>query len=70
MDQAAGLWSKVELRLNIQSCFTVDGTARLYIMKPHEAWSRGIAYPSSVDLSNPGIEPRSPALQADYLPAK
>jgi len=37
MDQAAGLGSKVQLRLNIQSCFTVDGTARLYIMKPHEA---------------------------------
>ena len=34
-----------------------------------EYWS-GQAFPSPGDLSNPGIEPRSPALQADSLPAK
>ena len=27
-------------------------------------------FPSSVDLPNPGIEPRSPALQLDSLPAE
>ena len=27
-------------------------------------------YPSPGDLPNPGIEPRSPALQADSLPAE
>ena len=27
-------------------------------------------FPSSGDLPNPGIEPRSPTLQVDYLPAK
>ena len=32
-----------------------------------EYWS-GQAFPSPGDLSNPGIEPRSPALQADSLP--
>ena len=32
-------------------------------------WS-GLPFPSLEDLSNPGIEPRSPALQADSLPAK
>ena len=31
------------------------------------AW---VAFPFSRDLPNPGIEPRSPALQADSLPAE
>ena len=30
----------------------------------------GVAMPSSGDLSNPGTEPRSPALQADSLPSE
>ena len=34
-----------------------------------EFWS-GLPFPSPGDLSNPGIEPRSPALQADSLPAE
>ena len=33
-----------------------------------ECWS-GLPFPSPGDLSNPGIEPRYPALQADALPA-
>ena len=32
-----------------------------------EYWS-GYPFPSPGDLPNPGIEPRSPALQADSLP--
>ena len=32
-------------------------------------WS-GLPFPSPGDLPNPGIEPRSPALQADYLPTE
>ena len=31
-----------------------------------EYWSR-LPFPSPGDLPNPGIEPRSPALQADHL---
>ena len=34
-----------------------------------EYWS-GQSFPSPGDLPNPGIKPRSPALQADSLPAK
>ena len=34
-----------------------------------EYWS-GQPFPSTVDLPNPGVEPRSPALQADSLPAE
>ena len=32
-------------------------------------WS-GLPFPSPADLSNPGIEPRSPALQTDSLPSE
>ena len=32
-----------------------------------EYWS-GLPFPSPENLSDPGIEPRSPALQADSLP--
>ena len=34
-----------------------------------EYWSE-LLFPSPGDLSNPGIEPRSPALQADSLPSE
>ena len=34
-----------------------------------EYWS-GLLFPSPGDLPNPGIEPRSPALQADVLPSE
>jgi len=34
-----------------------------------EYWS-GLSCPSPGDLSDPGIKPRSPALQADSLPSE
>ena len=34
-----------------------------------EDWS-GLPFPSPGDLPNPGIEPRSPTLQVDSLPAE
>ena len=34
-----------------------------------EYWS-GLSFPSPGDLPNPGIEPRSPTLQADALPSE
>ena len=34
-----------------------------------EYWS-GLPFPSPGDLPDLGIEPRSPALQADYLPSE
>ena len=34
-----------------------------------EYWS-GLPFPSPVDLSDPGIEPGSPAMQADSLPTE
>ena len=35
----------------------------------HEHWS-GLPFPSPEDLPDPGMEPRSPALQADALPSE
>ena len=32
--------------------------------------SAGVGFPSPRDLPDPGIEPRSPALQADALPSE
>ena len=43
--------------------YTVHGILQARILE----W---VAFPFSRDLTNPGIEPRSPALQADYLPAE
>ena len=34
-----------------------------------ECWS-GLPFPSPGDLPDPGIEPRSPSLQADSLPSE
>ena len=34
-----------------------------------EYWSE-LPFPSPEDLPDPGIKPRSPALQADYLPSE
>ena len=39
-------------------------------MEAQESWSGQPIPPSPVDLSNPEIEPGSPALQVDSLPAE
>ena len=43
--------------------YTVHGILQARILE-------GVAFPSSGDLPNPGLEPRTPALQADSLPAE
>ena len=63
-------WSHVEVKVS-QSCptlcgpmdYTVHGILQARILE----W---VAFPFSRDLPNPGIEPRSPILQADSLPAE
>ena len=58
-----------------QSCLTIcdpmDCRGLLYAWGffRQEHWS-GLPYPLSEDLPNLGIKPRSPALQADSLPAE
>ena len=58
-------WTEVKAA---QSCptlcdYTVHGILQARILE----W---VAFPFSRDWTNPGIEPRSPALQADSLPAE
>ena len=48
-------------------CDTIDHTVHGILQVRILEW---VAFPSPGDLSNPGIEPRSPALQADSLPAE
>ena len=43
--------------------FTVDGIFQARVLS-------GLPFPSPGDLPDPGIELRSPALQADALPAE
>ena len=64
------------LRLGAQSCLTLcdpmNCSSRLLCswgFSRQEYWS-GLLCPSPGDLPNPGIEPRSPALQADSLPSE
>ena len=50
--------------------WTVDCQAPLSVgFSRHEYWN-GLPFPSPGDLPNPGIEPGSPALQADSLPTE
>ena len=61
---------KVKVKV-AQSCLTLcdpmDYTAHGILQARILEW---VACPFSRDLSNPGIEPRSPTLQVDSLPAK
>ena len=49
---------------------TVSRQVPLSMGFPRQEYWRGLPFPSPWDLPNPGIEPRSPALQADSLPAE
>ena len=53
-----------------ETSWTVAGQASLSTgFSRQEYWS-GLPFPSPGDLPDPGTEPRSPALQADSLPAE
>ena len=65
------LREKVKLLSHVQLFATLWTVA--YQAPPSMEFSRqeywnGLPFPSPGDLPNPGIEPRSPALQADALP--
>ena len=48
-------------------CDPIDYTVHEILQARILEW---VAFPFSKDLPNPGIEPRSPTLQADSLPAE
>ena len=64
MDSEVKLLSRVWL---FATLWTVARQAPLSMgFSRQEYWS-GLSFPSPGDVPNPGIEPRSPALQADAL---
>ena len=50
--------------------WTVAYQASLSMGFSRQEYSSGLPFPSPGDLPDPGIEPRSPALQADALPSE
>ena len=68
--RAGGGGLVAKLCLTLETPWTVACQAPLPMgFSRQEYWS-GLPFPSPEDLPNPGIEPRSPALQADSLPTE
>ena len=59
--------SHVQLFANL---WTVACQAPLFMLFSRQEYWSGQPFPSPEDLPNPGIEPRSPVLQVDSLPAE
>ena len=74
MDQLVQSSYNSWLVLVTQSCLTLCylmnhyHQAPLSMGFPRQKYWNGLPFPSPGDLPNPGIEPRSPALQANFLP--
>ena len=54
----------------VQSCLTLCDSVDYTVHGILQARTLEGPFPSPVDLPNPGIEPRSPSLQVDSLPAE
>ena len=61
------LFSHVQL---FATPWTIDLQAPLSTRYFRQEYWNGLPFPSEGDLPNPGIKPRSPALQADSLPSE
>ena len=57
------------VQLYVTPC-TVAGQAPLPMEFSRQEYWNGLPFPSPWDLPDPGIEPRSPTLQADALPSE
>ena len=53
-----------------ETSWTVARQAPLSMEFSRAEYWNGLPFPSPGDLPDPGIKPRSPALQADYLPSE
>ena len=67
----------MKVKVKLLSCvqlfvtpWTVAYQAPLSMGFSRQVYWSGLPFPSPGDLPNPGIEPRSPALQADALPSE
>ena len=70
----SGIKVKISACLVIHSCLTLCKpmdcrTTGSFVHGDSPSKNEWVAMPSSRDLPNPGIEPRSPALQVDSLPS-
>ena len=71
-------WTEMELNWWVSHCraqlfvtpWTVACQAPLSVGFPRQEYWSGLPFPSPGDLPDLGIEPRSPALQADALPSE
>ena len=59
-----------KLCLTLATPWTVAPQAPLSMGFPRQEYWSGLSFPSLGDLPNRGIEPGSPALQADSLPTE
>ena len=59
-----------QLHLTLTTPWTVVHQAPLSIRFSRQEYWSGLPFPSPGDLPDPGIEPESPALQADSLPTE
>ena len=66
----SGLCLVGQLCLTLVTPWTVACQAPLSMVFSRQEHSSGLPCPPPGDLSNPGIEPGSPALQVDSLPAE
>ena len=57
------------VRLSVTLCDLVCQALLTMGFSRQEYWT-GLSFPSLGDLPDPGMEPRSPALQADSLPSE
>ena len=57
-------------RVYFATPWTIAYQAPLSMGIPRQEYSCGLPSPSPGDIPNPGIEPTSPTLQADSLPAE
>ena len=62
--------SVTQLCLTLCTPCTVAHQASLSMGFPRQEYCSGLSFPSPGDLPDPGIEPLSPALQVDSLPAE
>ena len=54
----------------LETPWTVARQAPLYMIFPRQEYWGGLPFPSPGDIPNSGMEPRSPALQANSLPTE
>ena len=72
IDTALTLWRTVPECVFSSSalCNPMDWSPPVSVEFSRQEYWSGVSFPSSEDLPDPGIKPRSPALQADALPSE